>query len=73
MLGLAMAMVAAVMSPALAQAEVSTALGHPNVSARKIFIMLFLMIGPIKILVPFVNLTRNEDPVLRRRPRCCSP
>jgi multiple antibiotic resistance protein len=67
MLGLAIVMLAAVTSPALAQAEAATSLSQPNVSVRKIFIMLFLMLGPIKILVPFVNLTRNEDPVLRRR------
>jgi MarC family integral membrane protein len=67
MLGLAMVMLAAVTSPALAQAEAASSLSQPNVSVRKIFIMLFLMLGPIKILVPFINLTRNEDPVLRRR------
>jgi multiple antibiotic resistance protein len=57
----------AIMSHALAQTEMAGSLSEPNVSARKIFIMLFLMLGPIKILVPFVNLTRNAEPALRRR------
>ena len=34
--------------------------------ARKIFLMLFLMIGPIKILVPFVDITRGADAAFRR-------
>ena len=34
--------------------------------ARKIFLMLFLMIGPIKILVPFVEMTRGADRAFRR-------
>ena len=42
-------------SPAFAQTETSAALNESKISARKIFIMLFLMLGPIKILVPFVN------------------
>jgi hypothetical protein len=35
--------------------------------ARKIFIMLFLMLGPLNILVPFITLTGNSERVLRRR------
>lgn len=35
--------------------------------ARKIFLMLFLMLGPIKILVPFENLTGNYDRRFRQR------
>lgn len=35
--------------------------------ARKIFFMLFLMLGPIKILVPFVALTGNWDTPFRHR------
>jgi multiple antibiotic resistance protein len=66
-LGLGLVMLAAAMSPALAQTEAAKSVSEPNVSARKIFIMLLLMLGPIKILVPFVNLTRNAEPVLRRR------
>jgi hypothetical protein len=65
-LGLGTLVMMALMSPALAQTEIPPSLSAPNVSARKIFIMLFLMLGPIKILVPFVNLTRDADPVLRR-------
>jgi multiple antibiotic resistance protein len=67
MFGLAMVMLLGASSSILAQTEAAASLSQPNVSARKIFIMLFLMLGPIKILVPFVNLTRNEDPALRRR------
>ncbi len=66
-LGLGLLVLSSLVSPALAQTEIAGRLNEPNVSARKIFIMLFLMLGPIKILVPFVNLTRNADPVLRRR------
>src|SRR4051794_7943923 len=35
--------------------------------ARTIFFMLFLMLGPIKVLLPFANMTRGRDPVFRRR------
>ncbi len=35
--------------------------------ARKIFLMLFLMLGPIKILVPFKVLTVGYAPMVRRR------
>ena len=65
--GLGLLVFAVLVSPAFAQTETSAALSESNISARKIFIMLFLMLGPIKILVPFVNLTRDADPVLRRR------
>ena len=34
--------------------------------ARKVFLMLFLMLGPIKILVPFVDMTRGADLTFRR-------
>ena len=67
MLGLGFLVFPVLISPAFAQTETAAALSEPNISARKIFIMLFLMLGPIKILVPFVNLTRRSDPVLRRR------
>ena len=33
----------------------------------KIFLMLFLMVGPIKILIPFENLTRGFDLAARRQ------
>jgi multiple antibiotic resistance protein len=55
------------MSSALAQPAIAGTFNEPNVSARKIFIMLFMMLGPLKILVPFINLTRNAEPVMRRR------
>ncbi len=35
--------------------------------ARKIFLMLFLMLGPIKILVPFKALAGSYEPRVRRR------
>ncbi|MBW0368095.1 MarC family protein [Ensifer adhaerens] len=35
--------------------------------ARKVFFMLFLMLGPIKILVPFVTITKNWEPTFRRQ------
>jgi multiple antibiotic resistance protein len=66
-LGLGLLVCPVLMSPAFAQTETSAALSGSNISAKKIFIMLFLMLGPIKILVPFVNLTRDADPVVRRR------
>jgi multiple antibiotic resistance protein len=66
-LGLGVFALTAVTSSALAQSVSDASLSEPNVSARKIFIMLFLMLGPIKILVSFVNLTKNAESVLRRR------
>jgi multiple antibiotic resistance protein len=67
LLGLGLLAVPALMSSALAQTTIAASLNEPNVSARKIFIMLFLMLGPLKILVPFIDLTRNSERVLRRR------
>jgi small neutral amino acid transporter SnatA (MarC family) len=52
---------------ALAQADAGTVAAQPVVSARKIFTMLFLMLGPIKILMPFVNMTRGSGAAFRRR------
>ena len=52
--------------PALAQAETGATAIRPVIGARKIFMMLFLMLGPIKILVPFVNMTKGSDAALRR-------
>jgi small neutral amino acid transporter SnatA (MarC family) len=51
--------------PAFAQADAGAA--QPIVNSRKIFMMLFLMLGPIKILVPFVNMTRGSDAAFRRK------
>jgi len=39
----------------------------PEIGARKIFVLLFLMIGPIKILAPFVAMTAGAEPALRNR------
>src|SRR5690242_20618349 len=39
----------------------------PVFGARKIFFLLFLMLGPIKILLPFVDMTKGTDAVFRRR------
>lgn len=49
-----------------AMAETQPA-AQPVIGARKVFTMLFLMLGPIKILVPFVNMTKNADATLKRR------
>lgn len=35
--------------------------------ARTIFFMLFLMLGPVKVLVPFASMTRGRDQAFRRR------
>jgi multiple antibiotic resistance protein len=39
----------------------------PEYGARKIFFMLFMMLGPIRILVPFVTMTRGSESRFRRR------
>jgi multiple antibiotic resistance protein len=50
-----------------AQSPLGAHFPAPEFEARKIFFMLFLMLGPIKILVPFVAMTRGSDRRLRRR------
>jgi multiple antibiotic resistance protein len=55
------------MAPMIAQAAVDAAADQPVISTRKIFMMLFLMLGPLKILVPFVNMTKGSDAAFRRR------
>lgn len=50
-----------------AQSQLGADLPHIEFGARKIFLMLFLMLGPIKILVPFKILTGRLDFVSRRR------
>ena len=52
---------------AMAQSDTALSVRQPHLDARKVFFMLFLMLGPIKILVPFVNLTAGSDALLRRR------
>lgn len=64
-LALILAWSAAETAPALAQSSADLAI-QTDLSPRKIFFMLFLMLGPIKILVPFVNMTRDCEPTLRR-------
>jgi len=43
------------------------AIATPDVGPRKILLILFLMLGPIKILVPFVTLTQGMDAGLRKQ------
>lgn len=50
-----------------AQATYDVALPEVEFGARKVFLMLFLMLGPIKILVPFVTITKTWEPAFRRR------
>ncbi len=57
----------AMMAPMIAQAAADAAADQPAISTRKIFLMLFLMLGPLKILVPFVNMTKGADGSFRRR------
>ncbi|MGI6856991.1 MarC family protein [Mesorhizobium sp. 1B3] len=65
--GLVLALSALLMAPAFAQSAGGATVPQPEFDSRKIFFMLFLMLGPIKILVPFVNLTRGSDVEFRRR------
>ena len=39
----------------------------PDISWKQMFLLLFLMLGPIKILVPFVEMTRRLELAERRR------
>ena len=57
----------AMMAPTIAQAAADAAADQPAISTRKIFMMLFLMLGPLKILMPFVNMTKGSDAAFRRR------
>lgn len=52
--------------PGAAFAEAAGSLQHA-VPAKKIFALLFLMIGPMKILGPFVMMTRGADAGFRRQ------
>ena len=62
-------MVLAACFPVQSFAQSPLGAGMPAVEfgARKMFLMLFLMLGPIQILVPFVAITGNCDPRFRRR------
>ncbi|WP_307959724.1 MarC family protein [Sinorhizobium medicae] len=61
---LAMALSASFPTEALAQAQLEAGVPEVEFGARKMFFMLFLMLGPIKILTPFVAITSTCD---RRR------
>jgi multiple antibiotic resistance protein len=52
---------------AAAQVVNNPAIAAPDFGPRKIFFILFLMLGPIKILVPFVGMTAGADRTLRNR------
>jgi multiple antibiotic resistance protein len=66
---LAMALLVLLLSAsvAFAQTDAASSESGPVFSARKIFIMLFLMLGPVKILAPFVDMTQGSDPAFQRR------
>ena len=49
------------------QAADGILVAQPVFGARKIFVLLFLMLGPIKILLPFVEMTKDADVAFRRR------
>ena len=61
-----LAWLAAAPTPAFSETPAGLA-AQTDLSSRKIFFMLFLMLGPIKILVPFVNMTKGCQAVLRRQ------
>ena len=52
--------------PAAAEAAGETGT-EPAFAAQKIFALLFLMLGPFKILVPFSEMTHGTDAAFRRR------
>ncbi|WP_270935307.1 MarC family protein [Falsiroseomonas oryzae] len=52
--------------PALAQGVAEPPAPRGPIGAKQMFLMLFLMLGPIKILVPFVDMTRGLDAEARR-------
>ncbi|WP_237358487.1 MarC family protein [Rhizobium etli] len=65
---LALAMVVACFPvQSLAQSPLGAGMPEVEFGARKTFFMLFLMLGPIKILVPFVTIIRDCDPRFRRQ------
>lgn len=65
-LALTLLLLALLAPVAYGQGETGVSATQPPIGARKIFTMLFLMLGPIKILVPFVTMTRGADTALRR-------
>ncbi|TCR76714.1 MarC family protein [Rhizobium sp. BK376] len=59
--------VVCISTQSFAQSTTDTTMPIVAFGARKVFFLLFLMLGPIKILVPFVSLTSNWGPYHRRR------
>ena len=55
-----------VLWPSLAQADSVVAIGSGSVEIRQMFALLFLMLGPIKVLGPFMNMTKGAAPEFRR-------
>ena len=55
------------MFPVAAHAAAKALAGGAGLGARRMFVLLFLMLGPIKILVPFVTITHGTDAAFRRR------
>ena len=53
--------------PVVVQAAGEALAVQPVIGPKKIFVLLFLMLGPIKILVPFVGMTDGADAVFRRQ------
>lgn len=64
---LTMVWVACIPLEAFAQSPLGADMPKVEFGARKIFLMLFLMLGPIKILVPFKVLAGSYEPVLQRQ------
>jgi multiple antibiotic resistance protein len=56
-----------IVMPGSAYAEASDVVTRQGLSPQKIFALLFLMLGPIKILAPFVRATRDTDAAFRRK------
>jgi small neutral amino acid transporter SnatA (MarC family) len=50
-----------------AQSPLGAGMPEVEFGARKMFLMLFLMLGPIQILVPFMTIAGNSAPSFRRR------
>ena len=45
----------------------SDPLASAAIDPQRIFVFLFLMLGPVKILLPFVEMTRHSDAAFRRQ------
>jgi len=58
---LALAAVLLCAAPAYPQVFAHSELQLPEVGARRMFLLLFLMLGPVKILVPFAAMTKGSD------------